>query len=276
MAFIGNTSGTLDYDFAQRLLHALGPSSIGIAINDRRLRLQAINHSLMRSNGLPLAEQLGKPVHHVLGGAIHVVGPQLERVFSTGQPIYGFELSAKLPGRQSVGHWVEDYLPVVDDRGKVTHICAMVLETTKQHADDRWCDGNRGKAAEHKMDTCRTSPNRCYSWNVSEWAASSDGNMHGMKVDPRSHRRLEAARIRIRRAHPHASGAIGSAARISEREREVLRLLANGQSNKQVASELSISVRTVETHRARIFQKLHLDSVVGLVHYAIRHNIVEA
>jgi len=63
-------------------------------------------------------------------------------------------------------------------------------------------------------------------------------------------------------------------ATLTEREREVTRLLAAGQSNKDVATALAISVRTVETHRASIMRKLEIKSIVELVHYAVRHNLV--
>jgi DNA-binding NarL/FixJ family response regulator len=62
--------------------------------------------------------------------------------------------------------------------------------------------------------------------------------------------------------------------KLSEREREVTRLLAEGKSNKEVATALALSVRTVETHRANIMRKLELNSIVGLVHYAVRHQLI--
>lgn len=62
---------------------------------------------------------------------------------------------------------------------------------------------------------------------------------------------------------------------ITPREREIIRLLALGKSNKEVAAALNISTRTVEAHRANIMNKLNLDSLSGLVRYAIRNNIVE-
>jgi two-component system, NarL family, response regulator NreC len=64
--------------------------------------------------------------------------------------------------------------------------------------------------------------------------------------------------------------------RLSGREREIVQLLAEGRSNKEVAEALGISVRTAETHRASILRKLRLDSVAGLVRYAIRNKIIEA
>jgi DNA-binding NarL/FixJ family response regulator len=53
-------------------------------------------------------------------------------------------------------------------------------------------------------------------------------------------------------------------------------MLAEGESNKQIASKLCISVKTVETHRATIMRKLDINSIVELVHYAIRNQLVEA
>jgi len=66
-----------------------------------------------------------------------------------------------------------------------------------------------------------------------------------------------------------------AASHLSPREREVAQLLAEGKSNKEVAATLKISVKTVETHRARIMSKLDLHSVSELVRYAIRNKIIE-
>jgi two-component system response regulator NreC len=64
--------------------------------------------------------------------------------------------------------------------------------------------------------------------------------------------------------------------RLTGREREIVQLVAEGQSNKEVAGALGISVRTAETHRAHILRKLNLDSIAGLVRYAIRNKMIEA
>jgi DNA-binding NarL/FixJ family response regulator len=62
---------------------------------------------------------------------------------------------------------------------------------------------------------------------------------------------------------------------LSEREREVLRLLALGHTNQEIASTLYISVRTAETHRAHIMQKLRLASRAELVRYALDSGLIE-
>ena len=63
---------------------------------------------------------------------------------------------------------------------------------------------------------------------------------------------------------------------LTERERELVQLVAEGKSNKAIAEILGISVKTVETHRASVIRKLKLDSIAALVRYAVRNGIVSA
>ena len=62
---------------------------------------------------------------------------------------------------------------------------------------------------------------------------------------------------------------------VSSREREIVQLLAEGKSSKEVASFLNLSVSTVETHRSNIMRKLGIHSLSELVLYAIRNHIVQ-
>src|SRR5438067_6821695 len=63
---------------------------------------------------------------------------------------------------------------------------------------------------------------------------------------------------------------------LSERELEVLRMIALGHTNAEIADKLYLSVRTVETHRAHIQQKLRLGSRSELVRYALQHKLIQA
>jgi two-component system response regulator NreC len=86
-------------------------------------------------------------------------------------------------------------------------------------------------------------------------------------VDPRLGARLVAAeRAETRRAEEDP---------LSDREREVLRLLALGHTNQEIAKQLFISVRTAETHRAHIMQKLSLQTRAELVRYALEQGMLE-
>jgi DNA-binding NarL/FixJ family response regulator len=64
--------------------------------------------------------------------------------------------------------------------------------------------------------------------------------------------------------------------RLSSREREILQLIAEGLSTKEVATSLGISARTVETHRASLMHKLGIHKVSGLVRLAIREGLISA
>lgn len=72
-------------------------------------------------------------------------------------------------------------------------------------------------------------------------------------------------------AMPEVSGE-----RLTPREREIVQLLSEGKSSKEVAAMLNISVKTAETHRANIMRKLSMHSVSELVRYAVRNQIIEA
>lgn len=62
---------------------------------------------------------------------------------------------------------------------------------------------------------------------------------------------------------------------ISSREREILQLLAEGKSNKDISDLLNLSIKTVETHRANIMRKLNFKNITDLVLYAVRNHIIE-
>ncbi|MCA9996578.1 MAG: response regulator transcription factor [Anaerolineales bacterium] len=62
--------------------------------------------------------------------------------------------------------------------------------------------------------------------------------------------------------------------RLTPRQREILQLIAEGQTVKEIAAQLNISAKTVETHRARLMRRLDIYDVPGLVHYAIRMGLV--
>lgn len=68
----------------------------------------------------------------------------------------------------------------------------------------------------------------------------------------------------------------GTTISLTDRERQIVQLLAEGKSNKEIAEMLRITVKTAETHRANIMHKLSLHSVGDLVRYAVRNEIIEA
>lgn len=78
--------------------------------------------------------------------------------------------------------------------------------------------------------------------------------------------------LRKIRAHPKKGI---SGAKLSLSERQIIKQVADGRSNKQIAASLHLSVRTVETHRANLAKKLGLNSLPALIKYAIRNKLTE-
>ncbi|HET7107866.1 MAG TPA: response regulator transcription factor [Candidatus Acidoferrum sp.] len=80
---------------------------------------------------------------------------------------------------------------------------------------------------------------------------------------------------RVSEAAATSDNSKSSRSRLTPREREILQLLAEGKSNKEVANLLNISVNTAEAHRANIMLKLDFHSLAELIMYAIRNNIIQ-
>ena len=79
----------------------------------------------------------------------------------------------------------------------------------------------------------------------------------------------------IERAKKLPDGPVAEKPVLTKRETEVLRQIARGRTNPQIAHELFLSVRTINTHRSNIMHKLDIHDVAGIVRYAIQHGLIE-
>lgn len=117
-----------------------------------------------------------------------------------------------------------------------------------------------------------------------------DAGAHGYILKDDADRNLLAAVESLRRHKPYLSLRVSAAAaaaqpdqdgierparRLTPREREIVQLLAEGKSNKEIATYLHISVKTAETHRANIMLKMNFHSVTELVRYAVKNKIIQ-
>lgn len=84
------------------------------------------------------------------------------------------------------------------------------------------------------------------------------------------------ARVLLEESARAQEGRAAGLATLTAREREVLKLIAEGSKNREIAAWLKISVRTVETHREHIMQKLEIHTVAGLTKFALAHGLVDA
>jgi DNA-binding NarL/FixJ family response regulator len=113
---------------------------------------------------------------------------------------------------------------------------------------------------------------------------AEDAGVHGYVLKDNTFEELSEAIKKVAAGHRYVSPSVSEklhafrlnsgGVTLSPREREVLKLIASGLSNKAIARELGISPKTVETHRGRVMTKLNLHSVAELVRYAVRTGFV--
>jgi two-component system, NarL family, response regulator NreC len=145
-------------------------------------------------------------------------------------------------------------IPKVHDVAPETKVLVLSMQDDPSYVREAFAVGARGYVLKEAADTELVSA-------VREVAGG------GRYVHPALGARLVAADAEERRRAEEDP--------LSEREREVLRLLALGHTNQEIAKMLYISVRTAETHRAHIMQKLRLTTRAELVRYALEHGLLE-
>jgi DNA-binding NarL/FixJ family response regulator len=249
-------------DFAGQVLNGLIASSIAFSIFDRRLRCRFVNEALAKINRIPAQDHIGESLRTITGEVALKAEPILQAVFDTGKVISGFEITGKLPKRLDVGHWMATYFPIRDARRRVKQVGVFAAEIVSPAQSEETVTGVSQQMLE------RLTLNMDRTQELLLELRRLRGKYGPLRAD--SERIIDE----IREAASECGQEHGSAS-LSEREREVVRFLANGKSNKEIATILNISVKTVESYRARVFLKLKLDSFAALVRYAIRANIVE-
>jgi len=153
-----------------------------------------------------------------------------------------------MPGRSGI-----DATPEILERSPDTKVLVLSMQDDPRYVREAFAAGASGYVLKEAVDSEVVHA-------VREVAAG------GRYVNPELGARLAAAD-----AHARAEE---EADPLSDREREVLRLLALGHTNQEIAKQLYISVRTAESHRAHIMQKLRLASRAELVRYALAHELL--
>src|ERR1700722_9541369 len=97
-------------------------STVGLAIYDDQLRYQALNPCLAAIHGMSLKSHLGRTLRDVLGEVALRVEPAIKHVFSTGRPLWNFEIAGALPAKKRPGRWVDSLFPAKDPNGRVKQV----------------------------------------------------------------------------------------------------------------------------------------------------------
>ena len=260
-------------------LSVIGASSIGVAVFDRKLHFCAINSKLAEFNRFPPKAHLGKPLEPFIGELTDVIGPRIERVFSSERPIIGYEVSGKLPKRDDLGFWIEDYVPILNRRGRIAQVCALVVEVTHEKRLQQKLSDLRNRTLRQLISMNgwnQRTLRQCLRWIASHSASQADvdRNLEAFRLLERGYQGILADLAAALPARNH-TGRDVAPRDLSLRQRTVIQLLAKGESVKEIAALLNLSPSTVEIHKFRLFKKLGFDSLADLTRYAIKTGLVE-
>jgi DNA-binding CsgD family transcriptional regulator len=288
----------------QSLASLLSNSTIGIALFDRNLYCRAFNGALATMIGISGKKQRGKQLHEVFPGGAIKLALAFHRVWTTRSALSNLEFTAQSAPDLEHRRWVVNCYPITDKAGRVRLIAATFSEVTKGRSvelnlsrlkDKFHSDAGSQSNALEELSTLSARTFEIVNRSVallkgslslrfytSEMRLEAQLLRHALFMTPNPVQEpllppppgaFDAAPAQDPEP-PDANELAGSSP--SPRERQILRLLADGKSNKEIGSALDISTRTVECYRARIMLKLDLHSTAALVRYAIRNKIVEA
>jgi PAS domain S-box-containing protein len=276
-SFIRSTNVLLP-DASELLEAILSASPVGLAICDEQLRYRAVNQALAQMNGLPVEAHLGRTIREMLGAVATKIEPPLRRAFATGDPV-ALELAAQLPARSDVGYWTTNFVPIRGEQGRVNHVCAIVVEVTHAKELELSLLGIIRQLVHLKVNmvdlvaALDSNGKESYAWmtGIIDFCFKEMITISLLLSEQSSQRNPLAltgnSGIDLKnQSSPDV---------LSPRELEILRLLPDGKSNKEVANLLGITARTVETRRKNMMLKLGLHSISELVSYAFRNKIVD-
>lgn len=275
--------------------------ALGVAICDDQLRYVGVNNALARMNGVPVEAHIGKTVREVIGSVGSGVELLMHSVMYTGEGLLNAEISGKLPTGNAEGSWIASYFPIRDSTGRVKRVGALVVEITGLRRLEKCILALMGNMARTRGQvTYLGEPYGLGKASIDLWRGSIETVENSVREMFKNSHELQPpsqmsnmgggvthATVRIPYAptaipndpfgQKNRSSPVGNngAKPLSPREIDVVQLLASGKSNKEISTALNISVKTVESYRAKIMLKLQLHSTGDLVMHAVRHGIVK-
>jgi len=285
----------------------IGHSTVGVAMFNKLFCCEALNGAFARINGAPPRSHIGRTLRELLGMDASRLEPCFETVWATGTSLSCFDWTARLPAGLHPSHWQVNFYPINDASGQIRLVAATFSEVTKASRAERQLDRLTDRfqtrsldeacvfgeefaelsartldLVRRSVDLIKTSNSlRCYisETRMETGLESVDLFLGGSRAFELTWYTDLAGMEGVPEVSPEPESPFEGEVHAnspSPRERQILFLLADGKSNKEIGFALEISARTVECYRARIMIKLNLHSTAALVRYAIRNNIVDA
>ncbi len=253
--------------------------------------------------GISGRKHLGKQLHELFPGGAIKLRLAFHRVWTTRSALSNLELTAQLPPASEPRCWVVNCYPITDKSGRVRLIATTFSEVTKGrsvelklsrlkdkfHSDaeseSNLLEEEFSSLSERTFEIVNRSvalikDSLSLRFYMSEMRLETQLLRHALFMTPNPLQDPLPSAVSADKA-PAQDPESQNAGKLpacspSPRERQILCLLADGKSSKEIGSVLDISSRTVECYRARIMLKLDLHSTAALVRYAIRNKFVEA
>jgi DNA-binding CsgD family transcriptional regulator len=294
-------------DASPLLSSILDVCTLGIAIYDENSRCVVMNKAIASLSGSPAKTHIGKTIKQSLGDDAPQVEPAFRHVWTTGRPLHDVELTVCPPGITEKTHFNLNLYPFRDNPGDMRLIGVLFYEITNRKRlqerlrilidksgksvpdEDKLFAGESLELSAHSVEMLHQSIEllefsmalRC---QISEMRIVAALRRAAPFSDvPQDTQALLNLVALSQKSGPDLSESPGSHIEDgqtpdfpSHRERQVMQLLVEGNSNKEIATSLDLSIRTVEVYRARLMVKLHLHSVAELVRYAVRNNLIKA
>lgn len=285
----------------------LNNSSVGVEIYDSNLCCILKNKAFASMGGALPEIHIGKTVRQIFGSYAAQIEPAFQQVWTTGKPVSGVELSFWLPWSPGKTDLIVNFFPIEGPDRKIRLIAGLFFSAYgKRKLQERLSHlVDKKRAPSFVESEARDGEFTDLSVESAEMLQKSIDLIHCcmllrchllemriatalMRAAPYSALAAADARFSLtkaprvefeedRRRHTeHTRRDENDVVVPSPRERQVIKLLAEGKANKEMAAVLDLSTRTVEVYRARIMTKLKLHSVAELVRYAVRHNLIEA
>ncbi|HYL64258.1 MAG TPA: LuxR C-terminal-related transcriptional regulator [Candidatus Methylomirabilis sp.] len=289
-----------------RAVHcALRHSTLPLAIFDEHLRCRASNSAFTSLTGASHERCFGKTMDDILGTAVPEFEGALQTVWNSGEPLQEQQIAVRPTNSLEEKQWLVDLLPVSAGSERVGMVIAAFADvTTLGRIENRMLR----LAPRHALNA-----RNAFSLGPWQRIPSPEGFVELIQRTVGLLRRSIALRrvfSEMRLAHSlresalrlgdatyalailrgprtlpeasttgrgaiHPPEALSGFNRPSPRELQVLRFLADGRSNKEIAAALRLSIRTVETYRARLMSKLKVHSAAEVVRYAIRNRFIQ-
>jgi len=264
--------------------------SVGLAVFDTQARVVMSNpaFTFMLANS-SAASCVGKTIRELLGDSAEELEHAIKQVWEPGQNEPGIEVLVRMPNKGLGRHWLFNLIPVKDEAEAQDQVLAITIETSHQKrveqylltlmADINWIRDKISKdpaGLQNRREIFQSSGERVGLLRTfSEELQNFSAMLRGEAITPPERietvgSQLEPATLGMQTGGARANKSVT----LSRREKEVLGLVASGMVSKEIAPRLSVTVRTVDTYKARLRLKLDLHTTTELVLYAVRNHIV--